>query len=419
MRLRSVYERYRRSLNGFVALALFAVFPSPALGQQTIVVDQTDPKGWAFKTKPDIARVVRHRSLESVIMNLARVRLISVPVPPSSSPDVTLLQGDFPESLSSVKKLNDLESMSWYVHHSTSGKYPKIAIWAEWEDDDNLTQREALYFVPEFVSVSPNQWFRVEVNLNKSKFRNNGTTTGGEKDTRTFATWLETVGDYRIQSISISYNSPGIEYTSYVDYVEVNGTSFNFESALLPAPDAPTSLTATPGDSSVSIAFIPGEDYGYPISDYEYRIGDTEWVSAGTAVSPIEVSDGLTNGEDYTLQLRAVSEAGEGAIGYVSFKPKAPTTAVTLEVNAENLRGFHLAGFSSDYVKGGTIRGLPQRWRYSQSECRVSGSGWRPLGLILNPGDVAQPELPGCILESLSFRVWTDDKRNYPEWVSE
>ena len=56
MRLRSVYERYRRSLNGFVALALFAVFPSPALGQQTIVVDQTDPKGWAFKTKPDISQ---------------------------------------------------------------------------------------------------------------------------------------------------------------------------------------------------------------------------------------------------------------------------------------------------------------------------------------------------------------------------
>ena len=418
MRLRSVYERYRRSLTGFVALALFAVFPSPALGQQTIVVDQTDPKGWAFKTKPDISQ-----SGEAPILGISDHESgtgslnFSTSTAPSSSRSVTLLQGDFPESLSSVKKLNDLESMSWYVHHSTSGKYPKIAIWAEWEDDDNLTQREALYFVPEFVSVSPNQWFRVEVNLNKSKFRNNGTTTGGEKDTRTFATWLETVGDYRIQSISISYNSPGIEYTSYVDYVEVNGTSFNFESALLPAPDAPTSLTATPGDSSVSIAFIPGEDYGYPISDYEYRIGDTEWVSAGTAVSPIEVSDGLTNGEDYTLQLRAVSEAGEGAIGYVSFKPKAPTTAVTLEVNAENLRGFHLAGFSSDYVKERDNTGIADNAGGTASlNAGLVGAGGDRWGLFLNPGDVAQREITRLYdLESLSFRVWTDDKRNYPQ----
>ena len=202
MRLRSVYEHYRHSLTGFAALALFALFPSLALGQQTIVVDQTDPKGWAFKTKPDISQ-----SGEAPILGISDHMSgtgslnFSTSTAPSSSRSVTLLQGDFPESLSSVKKLNDLESMSWYVHHSTSGKYPKIAIWAEWEDDDNLTQREALYFVPEFVSVSPNQWFRVEVNLNKSKFRNNGTTTGGEKDTRTFATWLETVGDYRIQSI--------------------------------------------------------------------------------------------------------------------------------------------------------------------------------------------------------------------------
>ena len=418
MKLCGIVERYRRMSAGFVTFALLTFFPDSALSQQTLVVDQTDPKGWVFNAKPDISQ-----SGEAPILGISDHENgtgslnFSTTTAPSSSRSVTLLQGDFPESLSSVKKLNDLESMSWYVHHSTSGKYPKIAIWAEWEDDDNLTQREALYFVPESFSVSPNQWFRIEVNLNKSKFRNNGATTDGKKETRTFATWRETVGDYRIQSISISYNSPGIEYTSYVDYVEVNGTSFNFESALLPAPDAPTSLIATPGDSSVSVAFIPGDDYGYPISDYEYRIGDTEWVSAGTALSPIEVSDGLTNGEDYTLQLRAVSEAGEGAIGYVSFKPKAPTTAVTLEVNAENLRGFHLAGFSSDYVKGRDNTGIADDAGGSASlNAGLEGKGGDRWGLFLNPGDVAQRVITRLYdLESLSFRVWTDDKRNYPQ----
>ena len=38
-------------------------------------------------------------------------------------------------------------------------------------------------------------------------------------------------------------------------------------------PDAPTALTATPGDGELSIDFTPGADGGSPITDYEYQMG--------------------------------------------------------------------------------------------------------------------------------------------------
>ena len=95
--------------------------------------------------------------------------------------------------------------------------------------------------MPESLAITANQWDLVTINLNTSQFKNNGVTTGGIKETRTFATWLQTIGDFRIESIQISYNSPAdTEYESYVDYIEINGTTFDFEDAI------PLELNASP-----------------------------------------------------------------------------------------------------------------------------------------------------------------------------
>jgi hypothetical protein len=136
--------------------------------------------------------------------------------------------------------------MSWRLNHSSTGQYPKIAIWANWEDS-STARREAIYFVPESLAITAGQWDRVVIDLNNSQFRNNGVTTGGVKETRTFATWLQTIGDYRIESIQISYNSPvGTAYESYVDYIEINGTTFDFEDAIPLEPDASPSPVLLP-----------------------------------------------------------------------------------------------------------------------------------------------------------------------------
>lgn len=220
-----------------LALATLAI--RPAWGQETLVVDQSDNRGWVFSAKPDISLPgeapiggIGDHAGGNASLNF------STTLGNDSSRAATLRQSNFPALMSDIETFNDLTSMSWRVHHSSTGKYPKIAIWANWEDS-GTARREAIYFVPESLAIIAGQWDQVVIELNTSQFRNNGVTTGGVKETRTFATWLQTIGDFRIESIQISYNSPAdTAYESYVDYIEINGTTFDFEDAIPLEPDA-------------------------------------------------------------------------------------------------------------------------------------------------------------------------------------
>ena len=227
-----------------LALAIFAT--RLAWGQQTLVVDQSDNRGWVFVARPDISepgeapiRGIADHAGGNASLNFSTTL-------GNSDRIATLEQRNFPASMSDIETFNDITSMSWRVNHSSTGGYPKIAIWANWEDSGGA-QREAIYFRPESLAITADQWDQVVIDLNTSEFRNNGVTTGGVKETRTFATWLQTIGDYRIESIQISYNSPvGDAYESYVDYIEINGTTFDFEDAIPLEPDASPSPVLLP-----------------------------------------------------------------------------------------------------------------------------------------------------------------------------
>ena len=220
-------------------LWLALIWPGMALSQQTLIVDQSDNRGWVFLARPDISvpgeapiRGIGDHAGGNASLNF------STTLGNNSSRSATLRQSNFPAPMSDIETFNDLTSMSWRVNHSSTGGYPKIAIWANWEDSGG-TQREAIYFRPESLAITANQWDQVVIDLNTSEFKNNGVTTGGLKSTRTFATWLQTIGDFRVESITITYNSPpDTAYVSYVDYIEVNGTTFNFEDAIPLEPDA-------------------------------------------------------------------------------------------------------------------------------------------------------------------------------------
>jgi len=94
-------------------------------------------------------------------------------------------------------------------------------------------------------------------------------------------------------------------------------------------PSAPTSLVATPGDSSVSVAFTAGADGGAAISKYQYQLGSGSWTDAVGTTSPISIS-GLTNGTNYSIKLRAVNSAGNGAgSDSVSVTPRTVSSAPT------------------------------------------------------------------------------------------
>ena len=125
---------------------------------------------------------------------------------------------------------------------------------------------------------------------------------------------------------------------SYVDG-RVCGVTSSFSpfTAATPAsaPSAPTNLSVTRGDKSLSVSFAPGSNNGAAISNYEYSIdnGATWRAMSPTVVSsPLAIS-GLTNGTDYSVKLRAVNAVGSGAIsdaatGRPAIAPSAPTNVV-------------------------------------------------------------------------------------------
>jgi predicted RNA-binding protein with TRAM domain len=80
------------------------------------------------------------------------------------------------------------------------------------------------------------------------------------------------------------------------------------------APSAPLIDEVVAGDGQLSVFFAPpSDDGGSAVTDYEYSFDNgVTWVSAGSTSSPIVIT-GLSNGTDYTVMLRAISSAGDGA----------------------------------------------------------------------------------------------------------
>lgn len=79
-------------------------------------------------------------------------------------------------------------------------------------------------------------------------------------------------------------------------------------------PDAPLIDDVIPGDGQLSVHFAPpSDDGGSAVADYEYSTDNgVTWVSAASTVSPIVIT-GLSNGTSYTVKLRAINSAGDGA----------------------------------------------------------------------------------------------------------
>ncbi len=124
-------------------------------------------------------------------------------------------------------------------------------------------------------------------------------------------------------------NTTAEEYNSYVAPFSINTDPTT--NVLSP----PTDLVATPGDGELTISFTPGNDGGSPITNYEYWVldasgGGFEAFSPPTgAVSSVTIT-GLSNGYEFSIQLRAVnangvSAASETVQGTPATTPSAPT----------------------------------------------------------------------------------------------
>jgi hypothetical protein len=99
-------------------------------------------------------------------------------------------------------------------------------------------------------------------------------------------------------------------------------------------PAAPTALVALPGNGQIEISFTAGDDFGEPITNYEYTLDEGEtWIPFDPAVteSPVTLR-GLTNGTEYVIRLRAVTANAEGAQSEsVTATPVTPTVTPETE----------------------------------------------------------------------------------------
>ena len=101
----------------------------------------------------------------------------------------------------------------------------------------------------------------------------------------------------------------------------------------LAVPDAPTNLTATAGDGSVSLTWdLPTNTSEIDRMQVAYKVKSAAnfqpWVDLAKDATSHEVT-GLTNGTEYTFIVRALNGAGRGAVAEVDATPVAVPTAPT------------------------------------------------------------------------------------------
>ncbi len=108
------------------------------------------------------------------------------------------------------------------------------------------------------------------------------------------------------------------------------------------SPDAPTGLSATPGDGQVGLSWAdPSDD---TIVDYDYRVSadsgtncDPDWtdIADSDATTASATVGDLNNGTLYTIELRATNGGGEGSSARTEATPTATDNPPTISGGAD------------------------------------------------------------------------------------
>ena len=140
----------------------------------------------------------------------------------------------------------------------------------------------------------------------------------------------QSTADGTTTTLHLSGLRNAVSYTFTVTATNALGTGFASapSNAVTPAtvPDAPTGVSATPGDRSASVQWTAPFDEGRPITQYTVASspgGLTATVSGNPPATSATVS-GLTNGTSYTFTVTATNAVGTGAAS-------APSNAVVPE----------------------------------------------------------------------------------------
>ncbi|MGA0092839.1 MAG: fibronectin type III domain-containing protein, partial [Chthoniobacterales bacterium] len=142
--------------------------------------------------------------------------------------------------------------------------------------------------------------------------------TNYEYSTNDGSTWTARSPAATTSPLVITGLTNGTAYTVRIRAVNAvgSGTASSGTSATpFTTPSAPSITGITPGSGQLSVAFTAGSNGGSSITNYEYSTDDgSTWTARSPAAttSPIVIT-GLTNGDTYTVRIRAVNAAGSGA----------------------------------------------------------------------------------------------------------
>ncbi|WP_419919615.1 fibronectin type III domain-containing protein [Candidatus Poriferisocius sp.] len=142
-------------------------------------------------------------------------------------------------------------------------------------------------------------------------------------------------------------------------------------------PAAPT-VTATPGDSRVTLSWTPGADGGSAVTGWLLRIDDGEWVDLagmglGADATSVPVLN-LTNGTSYTFQIRAQNAMGPGAVASIAATPAMVPAAPGVTATATD------GTITVTWVAGGDGGSVVTGWQW---RTRIGSAGfgeWADVG---------------------------------------
>ena len=161
--------------------------------------------------------------------------------------------------------------------------------------------------------ATTNAWNTVTVDPATSLFKNNNQNNSDDANagaTYTLNQWIAFYGDRVVKRIRWG-GTRNVPSTTYLDFLEINGATYDFE-AVPPAVIAPPPniQAVTAGDGQATVSFSAGDNTGATVLAYEYQLDNGPWTSIGDTVAAFTVA-GLINGTSYSLVMRTVS-AGLG-----------------------------------------------------------------------------------------------------------
>ncbi len=296
-----------------------------------------------------------------------------------------------PESISErkVTRLYDLTSLSFRYQTDDVRNYPRLGIRLVGNGDlgNGLVEEDVVQLdvaMNKAPQTTPGTWNTFTVDFDETLFRR-----GSDGWLLTLQEWIDIKGNREIFLFRWQTGNGNEEIATtqetYIDFIEINGLTHNFEVAKLGVrPDAPTITGVTPGDGSAVVDFTAGADNGGTIDRYQYQVNKEGWVKSlnGTA-SPITIT-GLTNGVTVDIKIRAFASANsDGSVASLPSSTVSVTPAgLPLPPTALSASGgdqFAVVDFNA----AGTANGA----EISNYQVSVNGAGY----VALSPAQTSSP----------------------------